>query len=100
MSFFASIHCTSGKHCRTCRNDGWRGAAFRADMLARYPDLGQREFACPHGRKWGVQWGDVVERVAKPVAKALKLDCLDANARLKPESPCAKRKRMLNGQTL
>jgi hypothetical protein len=40
--------------------------------------------------------GDVVERVAKPIAKALKLPCLDGNGRLKPESGCARRKAALN----
>lgn len=40
--------------------------------------------------------GDVVERLAKPVAKALGLGCLDAQGKLKPESGCAKRRDALN----
>lgn len=42
--------------------------------------------------------GDMVETVAKPIAKALKLDCLDQNEQLKPQSPCWKRRAWLNEQ--
>jgi hypothetical protein len=41
--------------------------------------------------------GDVVERVAHPIAKALNLPCLDKTTdTLKPESPCAKRRDAMN----
>jgi hypothetical protein len=40
--------------------------------------------------------GDRVERLAKPIAKALRLPCLDEKSQLKPESPCAKRRDKLN----
>lgn len=40
--------------------------------------------------------GDLVERIAKPFAVALKMPCLDENKQLKPESPCAKRRDFLN----
>jgi len=40
--------------------------------------------------------GDIIEKVAKPFAKAMKLDCLDANNDLKPQSPCARRRDALN----
>ena len=40
--------------------------------------------------------GDIVERLAKPVAVSLKLPCLDENKKLRPESPCAKRRDALN----
>jgi len=40
--------------------------------------------------------GDVVEALAKPIAKALRLSCLDENSRLRPGSPCAKRRDRLN----
>jgi len=40
--------------------------------------------------------GDYVERLAKPIARALKLPCLDADQQLKPESPCARRRDRLN----
>ena len=42
--------------------------------------------------------GDKVERFAKPIAKALRLPCLDENDELLPESPCAKRRDRLNGE--
>jgi hypothetical protein len=40
--------------------------------------------------------GDLVERLAKPVAVALKLPCLQPDGALKPDSPCAKRRDALN----
>jgi hypothetical protein len=40
--------------------------------------------------------GDWVERMAKPVAKLLKLPCLDENGNLKADSGCAKRRKGLN----
>jgi len=41
--------------------------------------------------------GDFVEKMAKPIAKLLKLDCLDGNGNLKPDSLCAKRRDWMNG---
>ena len=40
--------------------------------------------------------GDKFEAIAKPIAKLLKLPCLDEKGKLRPESGCAKRKEMLN----
>ena len=41
--------------------------------------------------------GDAIASVATPIARALKLDCIDQETNeLKPESPCAKAKRALN----
>ena len=40
--------------------------------------------------------GDIVEMLAKPIAKAMKMDCLDDKGSLKPDSPCGRRKRHLN----
>jgi hypothetical protein len=40
--------------------------------------------------------GDALERLAKPLAKALRLDCLDDADKLKLGSPCAKRRDRLN----
>jgi hypothetical protein len=40
--------------------------------------------------------GDIVEAVAKPVAVALKMKCLDAQRKLIPGTPCAKRRDALN----
>lgn len=45
-----------------------------------------------------VRLGDAVHAVAKPVAQALKLPCLDAKGELRPESPCGKRRAFLNGE--
>ena len=40
--------------------------------------------------------GDVIEKLAHPIAVALKLPCLDSTGTLKPESPCAKRRDAMN----
>lgn len=41
--------------------------------------------------------GDAISHVATPIAGALGLDCYDSKTRdLKPESPCAQRRKMLN----
>jgi len=52
---------------------------------------------CPFEKK-GL--GDTIERIAKPIARALGLPCLDENGELRPESGCAKRKQLLNNLTL
>jgi hypothetical protein len=80
--FTASKHCTSRAHCATCRAD----AAWRASVGA--PEV------CPH--TGSIRLGDLIERLAKPIAKALALPCLDSTGQLKPESPCAKRRDALN----
>jgi hypothetical protein len=41
-------------------------------------------------------FGDMVERLAHPIAVALKLPCLDEQQKLKAESPCGKRRAYLN----
>lgn len=40
--------------------------------------------------------GDLVELAAKPFAKAIGMDCLDEQGKLKPESGCAKRRDAFN----
>lgn len=40
--------------------------------------------------------GDLVEKLAKPIARALRLKCLDERANLRPESKCAQRRAALN----
>jgi len=46
-------------------------------------------------RKFGL--GDLVAKVATPIARALNLDCIDkTTGQLKPESGCAQRKAALN----
>lgn len=79
MNFTASNACKSRAHCETCRHD----AAWRAQVGA--PDV------CPH---FGL--GDLVEKIAKPIAKVLGLKCHDKQGNLKPGTPCAKRKALLN----
>jgi hypothetical protein len=41
--------------------------------------------------------GDAIAKVATPIARAFGLNCIDPQTNdLRPESPCAQRKRMLN----
>lgn len=40
--------------------------------------------------------GDLAEKIAKPVAKALKLPCVNKDGNLRPESGCGKRKEKWN----
>jgi len=81
MTFTSSIHCTSRAHCRTCKTDPeWRKAVGAPDE-------------CPHGV---TGLGDIVEKIARPIAKFLGIPCHDENGKLKPESNCAKRRNMLN----
>lgn len=95
--FHKTVHCTSGVNCATCRATTAAGDRFRQSMLAVYPGLNRADFPCPQGRRWGWQFGDLVAKVATPIARALKLDCIDqVKQELKPESPCAKRKAQLN----
>ena len=48
------------------------------------------------GRPPGI--GDYIEWLVKPIAVALKMDCLDEQQKLKPESPCGKRRDWANKQ--
>ncbi len=44
-----------------------------------------------------MQLGDKISSVATPIARALNLDCIDpATNDLRPESPCAQRRNVLN----
>lgn len=44
--------------------------------------------------------GDLVSAIATPIARLLRLPCVDKNTKeLRPESPCAKRKAALNRLT-
>jgi hypothetical protein len=40
--------------------------------------------------------GDRIERLVKPIAKLLRLPCLDEQHKLRPNSPCARRRDRLN----
>ena len=85
LGFSDSAHCRSRAHCRACRSDpAWRTAVGAPEE-------------CPHGVR-GL--GDIVEHLAKPIARALGLPCLDERSRLRPDSPCAKRRNAMNRATL
>jgi len=48
----------------------------------------------PSSRRPGL--GDRVEKILKPIARAIKSDCLDEHDGLKPGSPCHKGREFLN----
>jgi len=49
------------------------------------------------GAKLKLGLGDVVAKIATPIARALKMDCIDkSTGELKPDSNCAQRKQTLN----
>lgn len=80
--FTESAHCKSRVHCKTCRSDGkWREAVGAPDK-------------CPHGVVTGA--GDVVERVAQPIAKAIDRVAGTAIANC---GGCSKRRDALNKLT-
>jgi hypothetical protein len=61
------------------------------------PFIGQCNLCIEAGyNQEGIGLGDIVEKLAKPIAKALRMPCLDKNGNLKPESGCGKRKKLLN----
>jgi len=78
----------SHHNCLECRtNPAWRQSVIAPDI-------------CPHGvtaasfSTGGV--GSIIEKLVKPIAKALKLSCLEKDGNLRPTSPCAKRRQILN----
>ena len=89
MSFLDSSHCRSRIHCGSCRTDpAWRSRVGAPEE-------------CPHGLTRETLplrgLGDVVEKLAHPVARAIHWPCLDRETdTLKPNSPCAKIRNALN----
>lgn len=89
--FLDGTRCTIGLHngkplplnCAACMDAGENNREYAARLLNR--------------RR--IRLGDMVEALAKPIAKALRLSCLDENNRLRAESPCAKRRDRLNALT-
>jgi len=78
--------------CRTCPTPC--GTVKPYDLEASCPlPVSRWPKAGDDGR---VGLGDVVEKLAKPVAVALRMKCLDRDQRLLPESPCAKKREVLN----
>ena len=63
---------------------------FRKQLGATLP--------CSAGGPWRPGLGDLIGKVATPIARVLGLSCIDPKTKdLRPASPCAKRKAWLNG---
>lgn len=89
--------CTGHRiHCGWCRSHPeWIGHGMPG---------GVRPEVCPEG--FTVDnlpvvkgLGSTIERVLKPIAQGLGLDCYDASGHLDPASPCGQRRDKLNGST-
>lgn len=61
--------------------------------IGRWQAAGNNHSALP---KPVLRLGDIVEKLAKPIARALRLNCLQKDGTLKPLSPCAQRRDRLN----
>lgn len=82
---------------------------FRIKRAGAWVDVSAEEYAAhrsssaqsaPSAVKPGFGLGDAVAAVATPIARALKLSCIDpATQQLRPDSGCAKRKAALNRLT-
>lgn len=68
---------------------------FQARRGEKVQEISPEEYASRREVK-AVGLGDRIERLVKPIAKALRLGCLDENGHLKPESPCAKKRDRIN----
>ena len=93
MKWTESKACESRRFCASCRGS----EAFR-QTIVNSKGVEELNFPCPHGiteHNLHHGLGSLVERIAKPIAKALKLPCYK-DGKLRPSSPCGKRKITLN----
>lgn len=51
-TFHESVHCLSGSHCRTCR-DQTDGRPWRASIARSLQGVSRVDFECPKGLPWG-----------------------------------------------
>lgn len=86
MKWYDTTHCQSRLHCHKCRESrAFRESVVRAGLATEV------DFPCPF-----LRLGDLIETIAKPVAKLLRLPCVKPDSSLKPDSGCAKRRDKLN----
>lgn len=83
-AFFNGVCRFRGDHCAWCQtHEEWRRSVGTSlpcgDDRGPFPGLGDR-----------------VEALVKPIARAIGSSCLDSNSQLKPKSPCAKVRDILN----
>lgn len=81
------------------RGDRRRACDTCPDRCRPDPDWESGEGGCPLAR-WPVippgGLGSLIETLVKPLAKSLRLGCIDEQGNLRPESGCAKRRDTLN----
>jgi hypothetical protein len=103
MEKVVKIHVKMLAPLRPLRPDGYVDALEAAGHvvgdylevpLSAWEAAGKSYLGCPKATGKGL--GDRVEQMAKPIAKLLGLDCLDAQGRLRVDSGCAKRRDRLN----
>ncbi len=102
MSFFDSIHCTSGVHCARCRLLD-EGREWRQGIADIHSDVDGPDFECPHGREWididlgaSVGLGDTMAKVLEKtgVGRAAKAAIKAATG--KSDCGCKRRQKALN----
>ncbi|WP_309400571.1 hypothetical protein [Cerasicoccus maritimus] len=75
----------------------WHWDCAEAAGVKQRPVASERREAEPPASAEGhLGLGDTVEKIAKPIAKALRLSCLDPAGALRPDSKCAQRRNKLN----
>lgn len=103
MEKTVKIHVKMLAPLRPLRPDGYVDALEAAGKvvseylevpLSAWEAVGKSYLGGPKSTAKGL--GDCVEQIAKPIAKLLGLDCLDAQGMLRVDSGCAKRRDRLN----
>ncbi len=76
--------------CADCRSSRpFRESLFKKGWVEKV------NFPCPYMLGgWGL--GGLIEWIVKPLAKSLKLKCLDSQGKLRPKSKCAERRERMN----
>jgi len=69
---------------------------YRVKRDGKWESVSADEYISHRRETTTVPLGDMVEKIAKPIAKVLRMNCLDKDGNLKPESGCGKRKAWLN----
>ena len=96
MNFTDTPFCAKREHCVICR-DKIGGAEWRKAMSKSFEVDGGADFPCPFGVPWGydgsVLYGEVVAKIAQPIAKAI--DRV-AGTNLQDCKACKKRRKKLN----
>lgn len=93
--FFSKITEGSG----LCQNEKVKHNHVSLGYCSKCPFYLKGEEETPESFRKRFRLGDVAERHISKIPYIKKLPCYDENGKLKPDSPCGKRKRKWNGET-